>query len=426
MNRLFLTIRHGGLKARVKNVLNLKRPSWVIITLAVALATVLGVGFALNRTDENRLAEMAIVYDSNPAFFYDDMKLIWDDTVYYATPMKNTGRGREIGFATDEYSTWRIYELRGYGRDFLLAVEGENAWRVMSSHPPEMPRGQYVLENATEKQKMERLLSVTLYDDGTAMLATPPISSYFLIPPYYYDFVGDELLIFHDRDEPFARFAVIDENTIQFKSATVSLFADSGARYVTVSHNDAPPISGSLQELKPTPSSPPDMQDELPSVAPELPAKTVPSDRETNIILESQEELPGRETTVTLQSQEEAPASNAVPSSDARVSIYGVSASSEPHEPSLNDTAPSNGVSVTIEEWDGMSASALELIYEDTTSEYYLSSIRSNLIMLTFDDGQRMSLSDALSQSKINIKDLISNGLEVIIQQKGEIGRPPQ
>jgi hypothetical protein len=77
------------------------------------------------------------------------------------------------------------------------------------------------------------------------------------------------------------------------------------------------------------------------------------------------------------------------------------------------NTEPS--VRVTIEEWTGISASALELIYEDASYRYYLSSIRSGMIMLTFENGERISLSDALSQDKISIEDLILNGLDVII-----------
>ena len=77
------------------------------------------------------------------------------------------------------------------------------------------------------------------------------------------------------------------------------------------------------------------------------------------------------------------------------------------------NTEPS--VRVTIEEWTGISAPALELIYEDESHRYYLSSMRSALIMLTFEDGERISLRDALSQEKISVEDLILNGLNVII-----------
>ncbi|MDD4075606.1 MAG: M56 family metallopeptidase, partial [Eubacteriales bacterium] len=236
-----LAFGEGGVKARIKNVQSFKKPSRVIIVAAVALVVVLSAGFAVNRIVNAPLIEMKMVYEENPAFFFKDMKLVWGDTVYYATPMNNTGRGNEIGYATDEISTWRIYELKGYNRDYLLAVESEDVWRVMTSHLPVEPWRQYILENVSDRQKAECMLSVTLYNDGKARLAIPPISSYAMTEPVYYSFENDELLIGYNnnnfsestRSEPFARFEVVDDNTIIFRSATIPLFADEGARYHT-------------------------------------------------------------------------------------------------------------------------------------------------------------------------------------------------
>lgn len=247
-----LAFGEGGIKERIKNILNFRKPSRMIIVAAVALAAVLSVGFAVNRIVNAPLIEMEIVYEENPAFFLKDMKLIWDDTIYYVTQMNNTGRGKEIGYATDEYSTWRIYELNGYDYDYLLAVESDDVWRVMSIHPPEKPLQQYVLENATEKQRAERMLSVTLYGDGAARLATPLISSY-MLPNCTYAFADDELLIYASIEteesenafgvkngEVIARFRVADDNALVFRSATVPLFAAKGARYVSAPNTYEP------------------------------------------------------------------------------------------------------------------------------------------------------------------------------------------
>lgn len=104
--------------------------------------------------------------------------------------------------------------------------------------------GTYSLENPTEKQKLERLLSVTLYDDGIAWLRTPLISSY-LLPQCTYSVVDDELLIravieteleegaYGVRNgDVIAKFAIADDKALVFRSAAVPLFADVGARYV--------------------------------------------------------------------------------------------------------------------------------------------------------------------------------------------------
>lgn len=207
--------------------------------IIVALLTAICVFICTFNTENNTvsLIEMQMVYDDNPAFFFNDMKLIWDNTEYFVTHVNNAKPGREIGHATDKFSTWRIYELKGYGRDYLYAVESEDVWRVMSVHPPEQTWRQYILENATNRDRVAKMLSVTLYQDSTARLATPPISSYAMVGTYYYTFKNDELLIFQEKEKVTARFTVLDDNTLIFNSATVPLFADAGARYVRRAEN---------------------------------------------------------------------------------------------------------------------------------------------------------------------------------------------
>jgi len=74
---------------------------------------------------------------------------------------------------------------------------------------------------------------------------------------------------------------------------------------------------------------------------------------------------------------------------------------------------PPSSIRVTIEEWQGESADELEFIYEDDNYRYYLSSIRSDKIMLIFENGEQFSLKEAISQQNISIDDLILNGLQV-------------
>ncbi|MCL2499193.1 MAG: M56 family metallopeptidase [Defluviitaleaceae bacterium] len=239
-----LAFGEGGVKQRIKNVLNFRKPSRVIILASVILASVLSVGLALNRTpaislENDNLYGMKIVYEENPAAFLSDMKLIWDNVVYHVTPMTGVQRGNRIGIADDEYSTWLVYELRGHDRDFLFIAESRNedVWRIMSSHPPESPLQQYILENATDRQRMERLLSVTLFLDGTAILATPPISSFMMRQPNFYTFTDNELLIHYENGDMVARFEILNdsdmiyERTLVFIESSVPLFADVGARY---------------------------------------------------------------------------------------------------------------------------------------------------------------------------------------------------
>jgi len=73
---------------------------------------------------------------------------------------------------------------------------------------------------------------------------------------------------------------------------------------------------------------------------------------------------------------------------------------------------------VLIEEYDGMSAEALEPIYENDMFVYSLSSIRSHGIVLAFIDGNRTSLREALDRKIVNIHDLIYSGLRVYVDAK--------
>lgn len=104
--------------------------------------------------------------------------------------------------------------------------------------------GTYYLVNPTQKQKLERLSAVTLYDNGRAWLNTPPISSY-LLPDCAFSVSGDELtihaVIATQAEEGFfgiengavlARFAIAGERTLVFQSDSVPVFADKGAQYV--------------------------------------------------------------------------------------------------------------------------------------------------------------------------------------------------
>jgi hypothetical protein len=78
----------------------------------------------------------------------------------------------------------------------------------------------------------------------------------------------------------------------------------------------------------------------------------------------------------------------------------------EPSAPSGARESPT----IKIEEYYGEASDALELIYEDDHYQYYLSSIRSDKIMLNFENGDRLSLKAALQGKKITIDDLIANG----------------
>jgi len=104
----------------------------------------------------------------------------------------------------------------------------------------------FELENATERQKAERMTQFLLHSDGKATILQPPISSY-VTPLCTYSVEGDETvfraIITGDHDRGFfgledgdvvARFTIIDEDTLVFRSSEVVLFAEPDGRYVAV------------------------------------------------------------------------------------------------------------------------------------------------------------------------------------------------
>ena len=62
------------------------------------------------------------------------------------------------------------------------------------------------------------------------------------------------------------------------------------------------------------------------------------------------------------------------------------------------------------------SPAALELIYKDENYRYYLSSIRSGVIMIIFDCGLEMTLRQVLDLEKLTIQELLNEGLPVILK----------
>ncbi|MCL1874426.1 MAG: hypothetical protein FWF85_09980 [Clostridiales bacterium] len=89
----YLSFSEGGIKVRIKNVLNFKRPSRIILLLAAAIMIVLSVGFALNRVgtiDKRVMSPQAVqsllskylpgeIWDNLPDFREEELE---DRTLY--------------------------------------------------------------------------------------------------------------------------------------------------------------------------------------------------------------------------------------------------------------------------------------------------------------------------------------------------------
>lgn len=184
MGRSPLAFSEGGIKERIKNVLNFKKPTRMIVFVSTAAVIILSIGFVVNQTMERS--------------------------------------GTEAGAET------------AAGNPAGMPGEG---FRLMETART------YYLEQLTERQKFQHLSSVILYDSGKAVLATPPISSY-LMPECTYVIAENELILYAnidtDEQEDFfgvqhgseiARFQINDD-VLTFQSAAVPVFAEKGMQYV--------------------------------------------------------------------------------------------------------------------------------------------------------------------------------------------------
>jgi len=348
-----LAFGEGGIKERVKNVLNFKKSSRVIVIVSVALVAVLSIGFAVNKTIDKSLSMQGInlsdlqtdeiirhivqvtgakddsiivpgdnfqlqVSDNfdwinsatismlvsknktggNP-YFACQLRIFPDERNFFITEpqqQEHPQRRYSLRYYLDALKYLPQEHIRSLTHDnpdtYLInfvdgGVPGDNhncvfynmngltdnnGWYIRLDIQPmyqdedgsgyhglgsdvihvfygegSLPNctQTYHLENMTERQKLERLSSISLYSDGTARLATPPISSY-MLPNCTYDFADGELLIYASIEtkefesafgvkhgDLIARFTVAADGALVFESATVLLFADKGARYAS-------------------------------------------------------------------------------------------------------------------------------------------------------------------------------------------------
>lgn len=114
-----LAFGEGGMKERIKNVLNFKKPSRVIITVAVALVAVLSVGFAMDRIDVANPSTWEIYHF--PSYAYDRVTFNTDAVTYLpsfkAITAELTNREMESGLKC--------------GKAFTLVKQVGKNWRIV-------------------------------------------------------------------------------------------------------------------------------------------------------------------------------------------------------------------------------------------------------------------------------------------------------
>ena len=145
-----LAFGEGGVKARIKNVLNFKKPSRIIIIVAVVLAAAVGIGFMANKTGKTDLAEFEAVYSDVTEYSYS-VQFKYGGYTYspYVVneELQNAGdlRGlKEIGYAVgDKGDKYQIFERAGYATNKFIIVKDDGLMNpaiiYISSAAPEVP-----------------------------------------------------------------------------------------------------------------------------------------------------------------------------------------------------------------------------------------------------------------------------------------------
>ncbi len=112
-----LAFGEGGMKERIKNVLNFKKPSKVIITVAVTLAAVLSVGFAANKVTGT--GDYDFTSFSVNGFMLGADTNEMDTSTFTPVEPLNVGDGYDFNFAGARYSA---DESTGRLRKMLVGV----------------------------------------------------------------------------------------------------------------------------------------------------------------------------------------------------------------------------------------------------------------------------------------------------------------
>ena len=145
-----LAFGEDGVKARIKNVLNFKKPSRVIIIVAVVLAAAVGIGFMANKAEKNEFAEFEAIY-SNITEYSCSVNFMYEGNIYSPyvvnNELQNAGdlRGlKEIGFAVgDNGEKYRIFERDGYSIYKFIVVQDDGlmnpATIYIAATAPEAP-----------------------------------------------------------------------------------------------------------------------------------------------------------------------------------------------------------------------------------------------------------------------------------------------
>ncbi|MCL2059491.1 MAG: M56 family metallopeptidase [Oscillospiraceae bacterium] len=149
-----LAFGEGGVKGRIKRVINFSKPSRVVIVVAIALVAVLIAGFTVNRANNEPLMVFEAIYSNVDEYGFssqfkrnDIMYSPYIDDDFYG----GTRGLKEIGFAVGDFSgtvregqryKYRIFERNGYSIDEFIIVKDDgfmNPAIIYAAVKPDVP-----------------------------------------------------------------------------------------------------------------------------------------------------------------------------------------------------------------------------------------------------------------------------------------------
>ena len=144
-----LAFGEGGMKSRIKNVLNFRKPSRLLVIAAIVLSLAVGIGCAANRAEEITLREFEAIYSDVTEYSYS-IQFEYGGLVYspYVVDgeLQTAGdmRGaKEIGFAVgNRDDKYRMYERAGFSVDEFIVVKDDgfmNPLIIYTSLDSEVP-----------------------------------------------------------------------------------------------------------------------------------------------------------------------------------------------------------------------------------------------------------------------------------------------
>lgn len=177
-----LAFGEGGVKGRIINVLNFKKPSRVIIVAAVMLAAVLSVGFAVNRATDRSILDSIIPMSMNNAVqephFAGSVTEVYDNAI-----LVSVNEGEEEGKSSDLISVSLNVKLKESMTDFavgdrvIVYYNGE----IAESYPAQVNTVYAIVLTSPDMQITSSDENVSdiaqRVEDGLLVIMSSPLSS---------------------------------------------------------------------------------------------------------------------------------------------------------------------------------------------------------------------------------------------------------